>query len=72
MVRGMVLELARAAEGGLADPRERLAPLVEVLLEQRDAARQEGDFALADALRDRLTAAGVTVQDTVQGSRWTV
>jgi cysteinyl-tRNA synthetase len=45
---------------------------VEVLLEQRDAARQEGDFALADALRDRLTAAGVTVQDTVQGSRWTV
>ncbi len=71
-VRGMVLELARAAEGGLADPRERLAPLVEVLLEQRDAARQEGDFALADALRDRLTAAGVTVQDTVQGSRWTV
>ncbi len=71
-LRGMVLELARAAEGGLADPRERLAPLVEALLEQRDAARQEGDFALADALRDRLAAAGVAVQDTVQGSRWTV
>lgn len=71
-LRGMVLELARVAEGGLADPRERLAPLVEALLEQRDAARQEGDFALADALRDRLTAAGVTVQDTVQGSRWTL
>jgi cysteinyl-tRNA synthetase len=72
MLRGMVLELARVAEGGLADPRERLAPLVEVLLEGRDAARQEGDFALADALRDRLNAAGVTVQDTFQGSRWTM
>ena len=72
MLRGMVLELARVAEGGLADPRERLAPLVEVLLEGRDAARQEGDFALADALRDRLNAAGVTVQDTYQGSRWTM
>jgi cyanophycinase-like exopeptidase len=71
-LRGMVLELARAAEGGLADPRERLAPLVEALLERRDAARQEGDFALADALRDRLKAAGVAVQDTFQGSRWTV
>ena len=45
---------------------------MEVLLEGRDAARQEGDFALADALRDRLNAAGVTVQDTYQGSRWTV
>lgn len=72
MLRGMVLELARVAEGGLADPRERLAPLVEVLLEGRDAARQEGDFALADALRDRLNAAGITVQDTYQGSRWTM
>ncbi|MDQ3885893.1 MAG: hypothetical protein M3308_02480, partial [Actinomycetota bacterium] len=72
ILRGMVLELARAAEGGLADPRERLTPLVEVLLARRDAARQEGDFALADALRDRLNAAGVSVQDTVQGSRWTV
>jgi cysteinyl-tRNA synthetase len=71
-LRGMVLELARAAESGLADPRERLAPLVEVLLEWRDAARQHGDFALADALRGRLNAAGVMVQDTFRGSRWTV
>jgi cysteinyl-tRNA synthetase len=44
--------------------------LVSLLLEQRQAARARKDFAAADAIRDRLTALGVAVEDTPQGPRW--
>jgi cysteinyl-tRNA synthetase len=44
--------------------------LVAGLLEQRQAARAAKDFPTADALRDRLTAAGVEVEDTPTGPTW--
>lgn len=44
--------------------------LVSVALEQRQAARARKDFAAADEIRDRLTEAGVMVEDTPQGPRW--
>ena len=44
--------------------------LVEIALEARTAARARKDFAQADAIRDRLTAAGVVVEDTAGGARW--
>jgi cysteinyl-tRNA synthetase len=44
--------------------------LVEIALEARSAARGRKDFAEADAIRDRLTAAGVVVEDTSGGVRW--
>ncbi len=44
--------------------------LVRLALEQRQAARARKDYAAADALRDRLTALGVQVEDTPQGPRW--
>jgi cysteinyl-tRNA synthetase len=52
--------------------REALSSLVGSLLEQRTRARAERDFARADALRDELTAAGVTVEDTADGPTWTL
>ena len=71
-LRGMVLELAAAARDGLADPAARIAPLVDALLERRAAARSARDFATADALRDRLAAAGVEVRDSPSGARWSL
>jgi len=71
-LRGMVLELAGAARDGLADPATRVAPLVDALLERRAAARSAGDFATADALRDRLAAAGVEVRDGPSGVEWSL
>ena len=44
--------------------------LVAGLLEQRQAARAAKDFATADALRDRLTVAGIEVEDTPAGPTW--
>ncbi|GAB2521549.1 cysteine--tRNA ligase [Nocardiopsis aegyptia] len=50
--------------------REVVDALVAVALEQRQAARARKDYAAADAIRDRLTEAGVVVEDTPQGPRW--
>jgi cysteinyl-tRNA synthetase len=44
--------------------------LVTVALEQRRAARERKDYAAADAIRDQLSAAGITVEDTPHGPRW--
>ena len=41
---------------------------VAELVEQRRAARKAKDFALADELRDRITALGYTVEETRQGT----
>jgi cysteinyl-tRNA synthetase len=58
--------------GGGNDDRLRQATdgLVSLALDQRQAARGRRDFAAADAIRDQLTALGVTVEDTPQGPRW--
>jgi len=54
----------------------RLEPIVDALvslaLDQRAAARARKDWAAADAIRDQLRAAGVAVEDTPNGPRWTV
>ncbi|HSE54145.1 MAG TPA: DALR domain-containing protein, partial [Nocardioidaceae bacterium] len=44
--------------------------LVAGLLEQREAARADKDFAAADAIRDQLKAAGFELEDTPQGPKW--
>jgi cysteinyl-tRNA synthetase len=46
--------------------------LVRVALEQRSAARARKDFAASDAIRDQLADAGVLVEDTADGPRWTL
>lgn len=43
---------------------------IERLVELRNQARQEKDFARADALRDQLRAMGVRLTDTPSGTRW--
>jgi cysteinyl-tRNA synthetase len=50
--------------------REVVDSLVQALIEQRQEARARKDFATADAIRDRLKAAGIAVEDTPSGPRW--
>jgi cysteinyl-tRNA synthetase len=50
--------------------RDVVGSLVQALIEQRQEARARKDFATADAIRDRLKAAGIAVEDTAAGPRW--
>jgi cysteinyl-tRNA synthetase len=49
-----------------------LDALVRAELDARTAARAAKDWATADAIRDRLTAAGIAVEDSSTGARWTL
>lgn len=62
--------LAHRASRGSNDDRETVAPFVDILLELRGDLREVGRYDEADAIRDRLTEAGVIVQDTGDGARW--
>ncbi|WP_190819199.1 cysteine--tRNA ligase [Saccharopolyspora pogona] len=62
-----------ADDSGADDAAHRaLSDLVEALLEQRQQARKERDFATADLLRDRLQDSGIAVEDTPDGPMWTL
>jgi cysteinyl-tRNA synthetase len=49
-----------------------LSALVDDLLAQRAEARTRRDFATADAIRARLLAAGILVEDNRDGATWTL
>ncbi|HET9517650.1 MAG TPA: cysteine--tRNA ligase, partial [Actinoplanes sp.] len=55
---------------------DELRPVVDALvalaLEQRAQARARKDWAAADLVRDQLKNAGIQVEDTPAGPRWTV
>ncbi|MGH7722910.1 MAG: CysS/YqeB C-terminal domain-containing protein [Candidatus Dormibacteria bacterium] len=69
-LRELVVRLAELARRGAGDPRDRVAPFIEAMLELRGRARSDGRFADADALRVALLSRGVTVHDTPDGSTW--
>ncbi len=52
--------------------RRALAALIGERLAARQAAREARDFAAADAVRDALRAAGILVEDTPNGPRWSL
>jgi cysteinyl-tRNA synthetase len=61
-----ILELALAADAVDDD----LAVWVEERIAARAQARADRDWAAADAIRDELTARGIVLEDTAQGTRW--
>ncbi len=69
-LRAMIVKLGAAATNGLRDERDVVGPVVEAALEARRVAREEKAFAVSDALRDGLDAAGVEVRDTPDGVEW--
>ena len=46
--------------------------LVGEVLTRRETARVEKQWPVADALRDSLAAAGIKVEDTPNGQRWSL
>ena len=63
-VLGLPLEKASASA--------ELAAQVESLLEERKSARANKDFARSDAIRDELNQLGVTIEDTANGTTWSL
>ena len=49
---------------------EMLDDEIEAMIEKRQAARKERNFALADQIRDELLAKGIILEDTREGVKW--
>ncbi|MCL2401413.1 MAG: cysteine--tRNA ligase [Oscillospiraceae bacterium] len=43
---------------------------IEALIEERQTARKEKNWAKADEIRDKLTEMGIVLEDTPQGVKW--
>jgi hypothetical protein len=72
VLRGLIGRLGEiATAAGAGDRGERLAAVVGSMLSLRSDLRREGRYAAADAIRDALTAAGLLIQDTPDGTHWT-
>jgi cyanophycinase-like exopeptidase len=69
-LRAAIVCLGDLAERGSGDPAEVVGPFVDALLAERERARAARDWAAADAIRDRLLAAGVELHDTPDGTTW--
>ena len=69
-LRGAVVCLGEMAVEGVHDPAELVGPFVDALLAERVRARDARDWAAADAIRDRLLAAGVELHDAPAGTTW--
>ncbi len=53
-----------------ADKEDPDSEAIQALVEQRNQARSNRDFELADAIRDRLTAMGIVLEDAGDITRW--
>ena len=49
---------------------DELTNKVEEMIAKRAEAKKNKDFALADQIRDELTAMGIAIEDTRQGVKW--
>jgi cysteinyl-tRNA synthetase len=61
-----------ASGTGSDDALDALDALVRNRIEARAGARAARDFAAADEIRDQLGAAGIIVEDTSSGARWSL
>ncbi|MEQ3452207.1 cysteine--tRNA ligase [Enterococcus cecorum] len=55
---------------GIEFNQELLDDEIEKLIEERNQARKERNFARSDEIRDLLKAQGIILEDTAQGTRW--
>jgi cyanophycinase-like exopeptidase len=70
--RWMLVRLADALRSEASERLTLVEGLVAALIEARDAARSSGNWAAADALRDRLRALGIEVHDARDATSWSV
>ena len=67
-----VLGLKDEASGSADGSRKVIDGLMNMVLEQRAAAKAAKDWATSDRIRDNLKALGIQVKDTKDGAEWTI
>ena len=68
---GLLDELCAILGLSLLEEEQTLEEEVEALIAQRQEARKNKDFALADKIRNDLLAKGIVLEDTRSGVQWT-
>ena len=66
-VLGLSLEFESATDG---QDGKLVGDLMNILLALRQSARERKDWAMSDAIRKSLQAAGIVVEDSPQGASW--
>ncbi|MEK6891809.1 MAG: cysteine--tRNA ligase, partial [Nanoarchaeota archaeon] len=56
--------------GVLEEKEEKLSSELKKLIDEREKARKEKDFAKADEIRETLKGKGIILEDTKEGARW--
>ena len=67
---GIVLEDRAGGTEWTGGDANSLDAVMQMLIELRQTARANKDFATGDAVRDRLAAIGVTLEDRAGGTEW--
>lgn len=69
---GLIRAAEKLSEKKNSGGNEDIPPEITELLEQRKAARKEKNFALADEIRDKISALGYIVTETREGTKVSV
>jgi len=69
-ILGLKDSVAQSANGGGAEREEAFSAVVDMLLELRQKAKADKDWATSDAIRNRMTELGFVVKDTKDGFTW--
>ena len=49
---------------------EKLNPVMDLVIDLRQQARENKDWTTSDKIRDGLAAAGITIKDGKEGTTW--
>ena len=67
---GQVLGLFETDSAGTRNESDLADKLMNLIIDIRQEARSRKDWAMADAIRDKLKETGIILEDTPQGVRW--
>jgi cysteinyl-tRNA synthetase len=67
---GDCLGIVTDSYGQMAGEHKKLAKIISFLIEQRNEARKQGNFDLADATRAGLDQIGIVLEDKPDGTTW--
>ncbi|MFI5263959.1 MAG: cysteine--tRNA ligase [Candidatus Kapaibacterium sp.] len=68
-----IIPTSNIGHGSLDDKEKKaLSFLIEEKIEQRKEARDKKDFAMSDAIRNDLLSAGITLEDSKDGTKWSL